>query len=95
MKSQQIRQAEQAYQAARNQAANLASERQSEILTQLNKRREEQTVEGDLQQAKNAARRGNYQAPVAGRIYSVKATRGPVQAGEELLSILLTAKSFC
>jgi len=25
---------------------------------------------------------------VAGRIYSVKATRGPVQAGEELLSIL-------
>jgi len=66
----------------------LASERQSEILTQLNKRREEQTttVEGDSRQ--NAARTGNYRSSVAGRIYSVKATRGPVQAGEELLSIL-------
>jgi len=84
--NQQIRQAEQAYQAARNQAANLASERQSEILTQLNKRREEQTtVEGD---AGKMQREQENQAPVAGRIYSVKATRGPVQAGEELLSIL-------
>jgi len=49
------------YQAARNQAANLASERQSEILTQLNKRREEQTTVGDLQQEK-MQRTGNYQA---------------------------------
>ena len=87
--AQQIRQAEQAYQAARNQAANLASERQSEILTQLNKRREEQTtVEGELQQAKMQREQETIEAPVAGRIYSVKATRGPVQAGEELLSIL-------
>jgi len=41
-----------------------------------------------IQQAKNAARTETIEAPVAGRIYSVKATRGPVQAGEELLSIL-------
>ena len=87
--AQQIRQAEQAYQAARNQAANLASERQSEILTQLNKRREEQTtVEGELEQAKKQRERETISAPVAGTIYNVKATQGPVQAGEELLSIL-------
>ena len=87
--AQKIRQAEQAYQAARNQAANLGSERQSEILTQLNKRREEQvTVEGQLEQAEKQREAGTIEAPVAGTIYSVKATRGPVQAGEELLSIL-------
>ena len=87
--AQKIRQAEQAYQAARNQAANLGSERQSEILTQLNKRREEQvTVDGQLQQAKKQREAGTIEAPVAGTIYSVKATQGPVQAGEELLSIL-------
>jgi len=34
-------------------------------------------------------------APVAGTIYSVKATRGPVQAGEELLSILPNDEELC
>jgi HlyD family secretion protein len=87
--AQQIRQAEQAYQAARNQAARVGSERQSEILTQLNKRNEEQaTVEGELVQARKQQEQNVIKAPVAGTIYSVKATRGPVQAGEELLSIL-------
>jgi HlyD family secretion protein len=87
--AQQIRQAEQAYQAARNQAARVGSERQSEILTQLNKRNEEQaTVEGELVQARKQQEQNVIKSPVAGTIYSVKATRGPVQAGEELLSIL-------
>jgi HlyD family secretion protein len=87
--AQQIRQAEQAYQAARNQSDRLASERQSEVLTQLSKRREEQTtVEGQLKQAKMDRDHETIKAPVTGTIYSVKATRGPVQAGEELLSIL-------
>ncbi|MES1024520.1 HlyD family efflux transporter periplasmic adaptor subunit [Gloeocapsa sp. BRSZ] len=87
--AQQVRQAEQAYQAARDQAASLASERQSEILTQLNRRREEQaTVQGQLVQAKKQREQEVITAPVSGTIYSIKATSGPVQPGEELLSIL-------
>lgn len=89
VQAQQVRQAELAYQAARSQATQLASERQSEILTQLNKRREEQTtIEGQLEQAKQQRERETIASPVAGTIYSIKATQGPVQAGEELLSIL-------
>lgn len=86
---QEIRQAEQAYQKARNDAARVSSERQSEVLTQLNKRREEQTVvEGQLKQAKKQRELETIEASVTGTIYSVKATKGPVQSGEELLSIL-------
>lgn len=86
---QRIRQAEQAYQAAHNQAQRLKSERQSEILTQINKRREElTTVEGQLEQALKQREQETIESPVTGTIYSVKATQGPVQAGEELLSIL-------
>lgn len=86
---QEIRQAQEAYQKARNDAARVGSERNSEVLTQLNKRREEQTtVEGQLEQAKKQRERETIEAPVSGTIYSVKATKGPVQAGEELLSIL-------
>ncbi len=86
---QEIRQAQQAYQKAQNEAARVESERKSEVLTQLNKRREEQTtVEGQLEQAKKQRERETIDAPVSGTIYSVKATKGPVQAGEELLSIL-------
>ena len=89
VQAQQVRQAELAYQAARSQATQLASERQSEILTQLSKRREEQTtIEGQLEQAKQQRERETIESPVAGTIYSIKATQGPVQAGEELLSIL-------
>jgi HlyD family secretion protein len=86
---QEIRQAEQAYQKAQNDAARVGSERKSEVLTQLNKRREEQTtVEGQLEQAKKQREQETIEAPIAGTVYSVKATKGPVQAGEELLSIL-------
>ncbi|HEY9671422.1 MAG TPA: HlyD family efflux transporter periplasmic adaptor subunit [Waterburya sp.] len=86
---QEIRQAQEAYQKAQNEAARVESERKSEVLTQLNKRREEQTtVEGQLEQAKKQRERETIEAPVSGSIYSVKATKGPVQAGEELLSIL-------
>lgn len=86
---QQIQQAQQASKGAQNQAERLGSERQSEILTQLNKRQEElTTVEGQLQEARKQRERETIKAPVAGKIYSIKATRGPVQSGEELLSIL-------
>ncbi|HEY9632540.1 MAG TPA: HlyD family efflux transporter periplasmic adaptor subunit [Coleofasciculaceae cyanobacterium] len=86
---QEIRQAEQAYQKAQNDASRVGSERKSEVLTQLNKRREEQTtVEGQLEQAKKQREQETIEAPITGTVYSVKATKGPVQAGEELLSIL-------
>ncbi|MBW4423836.1 MAG: HlyD family efflux transporter periplasmic adaptor subunit [Nostoc desertorum CM1-VF14] len=86
---QEIRQAEQAYNAARSQAQRVASERQSEILTQFNKRKEElTTIQGQLEQARKQQALETIEAPVAGTIYRVKATKGPVQSGEELLSIL-------
>jgi HlyD family secretion protein len=87
--AEEISQAEQAYQAARAQAARLASERQSQILTELNKRREEETtLEGQLQEARKKRAYETIVAPLAGTVYHVKATKGPVQPGEELLSIL-------
>jgi HlyD family secretion protein len=86
---QEIRQAEQAYNAARSQGQRVASERQSEILTQFNKRKEElTTVQGQLEQARKQQALETIEAPVAGTIYRVKATKGPVQSGEELVSIL-------
>jgi HlyD family secretion protein len=87
--AQEIRQAQEAYQSARNQAQRVASERQSEILTQMNKRKEElTTVQGQLEQARKQQALETVEAPVDGTIYRVKATKGPVQSGEELLSIL-------
>lgn len=87
--AQEIRQAQEAYQGAWSQAQRVASERKSEILTQINKRREEfTTVAGQLEQARKETDGETIKAPVAGTIYKIKATKGPVQAGEELLSIL-------
>ncbi len=92
---QEIRQAQQAYQGAHNQVERLVSERQSEILTQMNKRKEEFTnVSGQLDQAKKQQEKETIKAPVAGTIYKVKATKGPVQSGEELLSILPEGKEL-
>ncbi|MEI6443744.1 MAG: HlyD family efflux transporter periplasmic adaptor subunit [Nostocales cyanobacterium ELA583] len=86
---QEVTQAEQAYQTVRNQNIRLTSERQSEILTQINKRKEElTTVAGQLEQARKQKDGETIKAPVAGTIYKIKATKGPVQSGEELLSIL-------
>ncbi|BCL36442.1 HlyD family efflux transporter periplasmic adaptor subunit [Nostoc sp. MS1] len=87
--AQEIRQVEKAYEAARSQAQRVASERQSEILTEMNKRKEElANVSGQLEQAKKQKDGETIKAPVAGTIYKIKATKGPVQSGEELLSIL-------
>ncbi|TVP63602.1 MAG: HlyD family efflux transporter periplasmic adaptor subunit [Nodularia sp. (in: Bacteria)] len=86
---QEIRQAEQAYQGVRKQTQRLTSERQSEILTQIKQRQEELTnLNGQLEQARKQQAGETITAPVAGTIYKIKATQGPVQAGEELLSIL-------
>lgn len=84
-----IRQAEEAYASAQNTATGLTSQRQSEILTQFTKRKEEQaSIDGQLAQAQKQRERETVAAPFDGTIYNVKATKGPVQAGEELLSIL-------
>ncbi len=86
---QEIKQAQAAFLGAKNQAERLASERQSEVLTQINKRREEFTdVSGKLDQARKQTEYETIKSPVAGTVYKIKATKGPVQSGEELLSIL-------
>jgi HlyD family secretion protein len=86
---ERIRQSEQGYQAASRKSDGLVSQRQSEILTQLTKRGEElASLKGQLQQSKKQRERGKVEAPVEGTVYSIKATRGPVQQGEELLSVL-------
>jgi HlyD family secretion protein len=87
--AQRVRQAQESYAGALNTADGLGSQRQSEILTQLTKRREELVnVEGQLNQAKKQQERERLESPVDGTVYNVKATKGPVQTGEELLSIL-------
>ena len=86
---QEIRQAEQAYRAAIGQAQRLGAERQSEILTQLNRRKEELTAaKGQLERVKKERVGETILAPSAGTVYNLKATLGPVQTGEELLSIV-------
>jgi HlyD family secretion protein len=86
---QEINQAQQAYQVAQDQSRQVASERQGDILTQINKRREDlNTIAAQLDQAKKQQALETIEAPVSGTVYKVKATKGPVQSGEELLSIL-------
>lgn len=86
---EKIQQAQDGYQTAKSKAEGLSSQRQSEILTQLTRRREELTnVSGQLTSAKKQRERETIEAPFDGTVYTVKATRGPVQTGEELLRIL-------
>lgn len=89
---ERIQQAEQAYESAKSTAQGLAPQRQSEILTQLNQRREELTKKlGEIAVAKQQRQdRESIKAPFDGTVYNVKVTNGPVQQGEELLSILPT-----
>jgi HlyD family secretion protein len=86
---ERIAQAEEAYQGASSTAEGLSSQRRSEVLTQLTKRNEELAdVQGKLESAKKQRSRETIEAPFDGTVYNVKATKGPVQAGEELLSML-------
>ncbi len=87
--AQVVRQAQQTYQAALTQAKRLASERQTAILARLNQRQEELTsLEGKIAEAKKRLEQETIKAPISGKVYNIKATLGPVQGGEELLSIL-------
>jgi len=87
----QIRQAEAAYRGAQETVQRVSSERQSEILTQLNQRREEvSNIEGQLEQATRQQAQDTIRAPINGTVYNLQASlgEGTVQPGEELLSIL-------
>jgi HlyD family secretion protein len=88
---QAIVQAQRAYQSAQQTADRVGAERQSEILTQLNQRKEELTnVEGQLAQAQLKTKGQTITAPISGKIYNVQTTlaQRSVESGEELLSIL-------
>ncbi|HEY9648709.1 MAG TPA: HlyD family type I secretion periplasmic adaptor subunit [Chroococcidiopsis sp.] len=92
-----IQQAQQAYRVSRETASNLSSQWQSEILTQLNQRREElANLEGQLDRATRQQERETIRAPIAGRVYNLQATlgEGTVEPGEELLSILPEGESL-
>jgi len=85
-----IRQAQQAFESAKSTAQGLAPQRQGEILTQLNQRREELSKKlGEIAVAKKQqSDKETVTAPFDGTVYNLKVTQGPVQQGEELLSIL-------
>jgi HlyD family secretion protein len=87
---ERIQQSREAYQAAQSTASGLAPQRQSEILTQLTQRRQELTKKlGEIAVAKQQKKeRETITAPFDGTIYNLKATKGIVQQGEELLSVL-------
>jgi HlyD family secretion protein len=88
---QSIQQAEQGYAGAQQSANRLSSERQSEILTQMNQRRQDLTeLEGQLKQAQVRAKGQTIVAPIAGKIYNIQTSMGErtLEPGEELLSIL-------
>jgi HlyD family secretion protein len=88
---QSIQQAEQGYAGAQQSADRLSSERQSEILTQMNQRRQDLTeLEGQLKQAQVRAKGQTIVAPIAGKIYNIQTSMGErtLEPGEELLSIL-------
>jgi len=86
---ERIRQAEQDYKIAREEVTQISAERTSAVLTQINEiEKELALVNGQLERAQTQLSMEFVKAPVAGRVYNIKATLGPVQAGEELLSIL-------
>jgi HlyD family secretion protein len=87
---ERINQSQEAYQAAQSTASGLAPQRQSEILTQLTQKRQELTKKlGEIDVAKQQkSEKETIKAPFDGTIYNLKATKGIVQPGEELLSVL-------
>jgi HlyD family secretion protein len=92
MQAQQdrIRQAQQAAESARSTASSLAPQRESEVLAQLVQRREELSKKvGEIAVAKQQKKeRETVKAPFDGTVYNIKVTAGPVQPGEEMLSVL-------
>lgn len=92
IEAQQARldQSQQAFQSSQNVAQGITPQRQGETLSQLTLQRQELTKKkGELDLAKKQQQeRETVKAPFDGTIYNQKVTQGPVQQGEELLSIL-------
>ncbi len=86
----QVKQGQYALETAKSQVNTLAPQRTGEVLTQLTQRRSDLTRKlGELDVAKKQkSERETVKAPFDGTIYNLKVTKGPVQLGEELLSIL-------
>ncbi len=93
---ERITQAQQAYEAARSTAQGIAPQRDTEVLTQLSQRREDlQKKMGEIAVAKQQkSERESIKAPFDGVVYNVKSTQGPVQQGEEMLSVLPTNENL-
>jgi HlyD family secretion protein len=88
---QEIEQAKQSYQAATKNATRLESERQSEILTQIDKQQQELTdLDGKLTQAQAQHKHNTVRAGVTGTVYNIKISKtgSTVQPGDEVLSIV-------
>lgn len=87
-----IAQSQQAFAGASSTADSIEPQRTGEVLTQLTQRRAELSKkQGEIEVAKQQKKeRSALKAPFAGQVYNVKVTQGPVQQGEELLSILPT-----
>ncbi|MBD2123979.1 HlyD family type I secretion periplasmic adaptor subunit [Trichocoleus sp. FACHB-262] len=89
--SQEIEQAKQAYQAAIKNATRLESERQSDILAQIDKQQQELTdLDGKLTQAQAQHKHSTVRAGVTGTVYNIKVSKtgSTVQPGDEVLSIV-------
>jgi HlyD family secretion protein len=87
---EQVVQAQRSLEGAKSQVNTLEPQRTGEVLTQLTQRRAELTRKlGELEVAKKQkSERETVKAPFNGTVYNLKVTQGPVQQGEELLSIL-------
>ncbi|MBW4541784.1 MAG: HlyD family type I secretion periplasmic adaptor subunit [Myxacorys chilensis ATA2-1-KO14] len=88
---QEIEQAKQSYQATIKNATRLESERQSEILTQIDKQQQELTdLDGKLTQAQAQHKHSTVRAGVAGTVYNIKVSKTgfTVQPGDEVLSLV-------
>ena len=88
---QAIEQARQAHRAALKNTTRLESERQSEILTQIDKQQQELTdLDGKLTQAQAQHKHSTIRAGVTGTVYNIKVSKtgSTVQPGDEVLSIV-------
>lgn len=87
---ERILQSKSGFEAAKRSAQGILPQRQGEVLGQLTQQRQELTrKQGELEVARKQQQdRETIKAPFDGVVYNIKVTQGPVQQGEELLSIL-------
>ncbi|MGD1904715.1 MAG: HlyD family type I secretion periplasmic adaptor subunit [Leptolyngbyaceae cyanobacterium] len=87
---EKIRQVDQDYQAALQEQELISSERDGEILSLINELEKERAlIESQLSLVQTEIDSTQFiKAPISGQVYNIKVTPGPVQAGEELFSIL-------